>query len=194
MSESPCGSDRRPPTRAAVLGWVRWLAAAVLLAATLAGEDAVTAPGEYQIKAAFLFNFAKFTGWPASDSVLTVCVLGDDPFGAALDEAVAGKTIHGRTISVRRLANPKEAGSDCQVLFIAASESSRLRAVLRELDGKPVLTVGDMPRAARLGTAIGFFTHNNRVRFEINPEAAARAGLKFSSQLLRLAVLVKGET
>jgi hypothetical protein len=200
MPASPCGSDE-PAGAGKISAAVRRSCRRSLTA--LAGLFAVAfpgwlraepgPPGEYQIKAAFLYNFAKFAVWPESPEMpsdsTTLCVFGDDPFGAALDEAVGGKSIHGKPVVIKRMNQPRDAVG-CQVLFVAASESQRLPLLLRELRGLPVLTVGDMPQAAQRGAVIGFRTHGNRVRFEINPDAALQAGLRLSSQLLRLATLV----
>ena len=146
---------------------------------------------EYLIKAAFLYNFAKFTDWPTSafataDVPLTICVLGEDPFGSAL-EAIDGKEIKGRIVAVRRLAN--EAGADsCHVIFISASEESRLAGILGSLRDRPVLTVADMPDFARAGGIINLKTNKeDRIRFDINIGRAQQAGLRMSSKLLSLA-------
>lgn len=146
---------------------------------------------EYLIKAAFLYNFAKFTEWPAAafataDAPLTICVLGEDPFGAALD-AIDGKEIKGRTVAVRRLADATDAQA-CQVIFISASEQTRLSRILASLRGKPVLTVADFPAFARTGGIINLKTNkDDRIRFDINIGTAQQAGLRMSSKLLSLA-------
>jgi hypothetical protein len=146
---------------------------------------------EYRIKAAFIYNFAKFTRWPASsfadgEAPLAFCIYGDDPFGGALD-MVAGKTIRGRKVAVRRIAEIA-AGDGCHLLFISDSEAERLTAILAALDDRPVLTVADMPNFARAGGIINLkTTRENKLRFEINTGTARRAGLKISSKLLNLA-------
>ncbi len=146
---------------------------------------------EYLIKAAFLYNFAKFTEWPAgsfSDSAapLDVCVFGEDPFGDAL-ESIAGKLIRGRKVAVHRVASI-EAAAACHLLFISESEATRLAGILESLRGRPVLTIADMPDFARAGGIINLKTNpNDKVRFEINAAIAKRAGLRLSSKLLNLA-------
>ncbi len=146
---------------------------------------------EYQIKAAFIYNFAKFTRWPAgsfsdAEAPLDFCIYGEDPFGGAFD-AVAGKTIRGRRVAVRRIA-AIEASAGCHLLFISDSEAERLTGILAALNDRPVLTVADMPDFARAGGIINLkTTEEDKLRFEINTGTAERAGLKFSSKLLNLA-------
>ena len=146
---------------------------------------------EYLLKAAFLYNFAKFTRWPPSSfpdgsAPLRVCVFGEDPFGAAL-ESIAGRTIRGRVVEVRRIESV-EAGMACHLLFISVSEAARLTGILDSLSGRPVLTIADMPGFARSGGIINLKTNSNdKIRFEINVAIAKRAGLRFSSKLLNLA-------
>lgn len=150
---------------------------------------------EYRIKAAFLYNFAKFTRWPAesfrdSDAPLDICVFGQDPFGAAL-QSIAGKTIRGRKVAVHRV-DSVEAGAGCHLLFISDSEARRLTGILKSLRGRPVLTIADMPDFARAGGIINLKTNqDDKVRFEINVGTAKRAGLKISSKLLNLAEITR---
>ncbi len=146
---------------------------------------------EYLIKAAFLYNFAKFTEWPAgtfpdSAAPLDVCVFGEDPFGGAL-ESIAGRTIRGRRIAVHRVTS-SEAAAACHLLFISASEATRLAGILESLRGRPVLTIAEMPGFTRSGGIINLKTNpDDRIRFEINAGTAKRAGLRLSSKLLNLA-------
>jgi hypothetical protein len=146
---------------------------------------------EYLIKAAFLYNFAKFTEWPAgsfpdSAAPLDVCVFGEDPFGGAL-ESIAGKTIRGRRVAVHKVASI-EAGATCHLLFISTSEATRLTGILESLRGRPVLTIAEMPGFARSGGIINLKTNpDDRIRFEINIGIAKRVGLRLSSKLLNLA-------
>jgi hypothetical protein len=159
-------------------------------------EPAPTAssPTEYQVKAAFLYNFARFVEWPAEPrhdpgAPFVIAILGRDPFGAVLDETVAGKTVAGRPIEVRRIPRVDEA-RDAQIVFISPSERPNTDAILKALVRPGVLTVGDMDGFAQRGGAINFTLQARKVRFEINPAAAEQAGLKMSSQLLKLATLV----
>jgi hypothetical protein len=146
---------------------------------------------EYLIKAAFLYNFAKFTEWPETafahaNAPLTICVVGRDPFGAALD-SLNGKIIKGRTVAIFRLPDTAGAAA-CQVIFISESERERLATILRSLRGQPVLTVADMPDFARAGGIINLKTNpDERIRFDINVGIAQQAGLRLSSKLLSLA-------
>jgi hypothetical protein len=149
---------------------------------------------ERLIKAAFLFNFARFTKWPAGAfeeprSPLRFCVLGEDPFGSALD-ALAGKTVHGRRLAISRLAAVGEAAS-CHLLFVSASEDRRLVDILATVYGSPTLTVADITDFARFGGVITLTTVANRIRFDVNLVAAHRVGLRFSSRFLSLARIVK---
>lgn len=150
---------------------------------------------EYAVKAAFLLNFSRFVEWPegafpAADAPLRICVLGDDPFGAVLDRTVAGEVVSGRTVTIARSAEPVEL-RDCQVVFVSRSERPRLDAVFDELSGAPILTVGEVEGFAGRGGSINFFLESHRVRFEVNPGAASRAGLRISSELLRLGRIVE---
>lgn len=150
--------------------------------------------GEYDLKAAFLFNFAKFIEWPARSftspqSVFTICVLGRDPFGHVLDDTLQGKMIKDRPLAVRRLKDKTEARS-CQMVFVSGSQSAQLAEVLESVRGTSVLLVGDTNGFAAAGGTIELTLEGNRVRFTINTDAAGRAGLIFSSKLLVLAKLV----
>jgi hypothetical protein len=152
------------------------------------------APTEYQVKAAFLYNFARFVEWPprvfaSSSAPLGVCVLGDDPFGEALDRAVLGKTLSDRALKVRRGKKLQELGG-CEIMFISASERSRLPEILSELRYASVLTVGETEDFAARGGGVQFTLEDNHVHFIINVDATERAGLKLSSKLLSLAHVV----
>jgi hypothetical protein len=164
-----------------------WVTAALLIAAQ-AGLFAQSA-GEYESKAAFLYKFASFVQWPEDPAgPLCIGVLGRDPFGAALDEAVSGKSINGRAFTVQRSRKSQDL-SACQIVFIAASERKQLRLILGRLP-PAVLTVGDMPEFCESGGIVGFDLLDRRVHLRINLEAAQRAHLQFSSKLLSLAKLV----
>jgi hypothetical protein len=148
---------------------------------------------EYAVKAAFLYNFARFTEWPASafpgnDSPIVVCILGDDPFGSAID-FLRDKTINGRRVVLKREKNAERL-EPCQVLFVSRSKEDELEEILSAASGWCVLTVSDMERFAHKGGGIGFVREGNKVRFEVNPETTKKAGLGLSSKLLSLALLV----
>ncbi len=152
-------------------------------------------PTDYQVKAAYLYNFGKFIQWPGiagtdAEKPFDLCVLGQDPFGNTLDSTVSGETINGKNIGVRRISKPEEASS-CRIVFISSSEDSRLRIILAALDKTPVLTVSDLPDFSRRGGMIQFLLEQNKVRFEVNLPAAQRAGLMLSSQLLKVATVVR---
>jgi hypothetical protein len=149
---------------------------------------------EYQVKAAFLYNFAKFVEWPAltfktDKDPLRICVLGQDPFGNALVGGVGGKTVVGRPLVVSDISDVGQ-GSDCQILFIGSSERKRLRAIFAELRATGVLTVGETEGFATQGGIVNFKLEDGRVRLEINIEAAGQAKLRISSKVLNLAQIV----
>jgi hypothetical protein len=167
----------------------------VALAASPAPQAPSSAALEYEVKSAFLYNFAKFTEWPPLAPARTrptfdLCVLGEDPFGDALDRVVKGLQVGGRPVAIRRIAQANKAGA-CAMVFVSSSESSRLQDDFASLRGFPVLTVGESAGFASVGGMIGLLVEDARVRFEINQEAVTAAGLKLSSQLLRLARLVR---
>lgn len=165
---------------------------------------AVLAPGavqgqriaspEYQVKAAFLYNFTKFVEWPplppGDRSPLRLCILGDDPFGNTLDEIVFGESVGGRPLlpERRHASEPLENQRSCHVLFISRSERGRMRQVLDAVAGLPVLTVSDVPGFLDAGGQVQFVMAGGKVRFAINQAAAERARLRISSKLLRLAL------
>jgi YfiR/HmsC-like len=149
---------------------------------------------EYQVKAVFLFNFSHFVEWPATamsapNQPFVICVLGDDPFGTRLDEAVRGEQINQHPLAIRRLQSAGDAG-DCQILYIARSEAVHIQPILAALDHRSVLTVADMDQGAERGVMIELAMENNRIRLRINVEASRAAGLTISSKLLRPAEIV----
>ena len=148
--------------------------------------------GEYQVKAAFLFNFAKFVGWPAHkfsqpDSPLIIGLIGSDPFGGLLEEQVQDQRINDRTVMVRHVESMPELRK-CHIIFICRSEVSRLGAILSEVRSDNVLTVGESDNFLGRGGMINFVMVGNAVHFQINDAAARRAGLKISSKLQPLAL------
>ena len=149
---------------------------------------------EYQVKAAFLFNFAKFVDWPAdafagADAPLQICVLGQDPFGHEFEEVIADKAVNGHRIEVIHPSGVPQAKA-CQIIFVASSDKRQVREILRNLRGASLLTVGDIAGFARMGGIINFVLDDGRVRFEINMKAAERAHLKVSARLLTVAKLL----
>jgi YfiR/HmsC-like len=153
---------------------------------------------EYQVKAAFLFNFAKFVEWPpdafaGAESPLQICVLGQDPFGHDFEQAIEDKTVNGHRIEVLHPSGVPQARA-CQIVFVGSSEKRQVHEILRALRGASVLTVGDTAGFAKMGGMINFVLDDNRVRFEINVKASERAHLKVSARLLTVAkVLVTDE-
>jgi hypothetical protein len=148
---------------------------------------------EYLIKAAFLYNFAKFVEWPsaafsADGAPFTLCILGQDSFGAAL-RTVRGKTVKSTKLTIRHVSSARKVEA-CHILFISKSEKPRLKPILASVKELHLLTVGEMASFAQTGGIINFFELNNKIRFEINVAAAKRAGLKISSKLLKLAKVV----
>jgi len=144
-----------------------------------------------QVKAAFILNFLQFVEWPGTRSTApAIGVLGDDDLTAALSEASRRTTSGGAEVTIRRLTRIEDA-SGVQILVIGTSEQSRLPAILRGIEGLPVLTVGDTLGFAKAGVMLNLYTFDQRVRIEINTAAAARAQLKLSSHLLRLARIVE---
>jgi hypothetical protein len=149
---------------------------------------------DQQVKAAFVLNFLKFVTWPeapaAADAPIEVVVLGADGLARAIEQASAGQQIGGRSIKVRAVRRTGDIGTTLHLLFIAGSERDRLPVLLRELEGRPVLTVGDGVGYGTAGVVLNFYTSDTRIRFEANTTAAARARLQISSHLLRLARIV----
>ena len=156
---------------------------------------------EYLIKAGFIYNFAKFVEWPAStfsqpDSPIVIGILGTDPFGAIIDRIVEDKKIGGRGFIVKRLKWGKDVKElrECKIVFVSSSEKGHLDDLLQALKGLPILTVGETPGFAERGGIIRFTLEDNRVRFEVNVEAAHQADLTISSRLLTLARIIQQVT
>jgi hypothetical protein len=144
---------------------------------------------EYQVKAAFLYNFARFVDWPAgslSDSIFVLGVVGDDPFGSSLDRVVDDKTIRGRNIVVRRYKRASDIQT-CHLLFISESERDNVGKILDRVEKRPILTVSEIDGFIARGGMINFTIESKRVRFDINSGAAERVDLRVSARLLQLA-------
>jgi hypothetical protein len=171
----------------------------VLLALLLPFSCALVAQqpkaSEYEVKSAYLLNFGRFVEWPgqpapAENEPFAICVLGKDPFGKALDATLAGESIEGRSLVAKRLSKPQDAAG-CRVLFISASEDTRLRETFAALNKSNILTVSDIPRFAQRGGMIEFVMDGAKVRFEVNVTNANNAGLALSSDLLKVAVAIR---
>ncbi|HTM03845.1 MAG TPA: YfiR family protein [Vicinamibacterales bacterium] len=172
--------------------------AAVFAAISVAGADAQSPRrSEYEVKAAYLFTFARFVEWTPrpsrDDSSFTICILGADPFGATLDMTLSEAVIRGRRVGARRISEP-DAAAGCHIVFVSTSEDRRMADLVPLLAGAGVLTVSDMPKFTERGGMIQFVTAANRVRFEINLQSARQAGLMMSSELLRVASAVRNAT
>jgi hypothetical protein len=193
------GKDLRRGWRRSVSQWIcpalPFIAGFLALLASLSGlpytRGQADSPSEYQLKAAFLFNFAKFIDWPPgnSQSPFAICVLGNDPFGNDLNDDLQGKMIGNQHLEIRRFKDKLEARR-CRMVFVSSSESAHLADIFESLRGGNVLTVGDTSGFAEAGGVIEFTLEDSRVRFTINTDAANRSGLTFSSKLLALAKLV----
>lgn len=181
------GGERSHPRLSGRLWFA--LAALLFLPAWLAAQASL----EYQVKAAFLLNFAKFIDWPPSafadpDSALSICIVGKDPFGRGLDDLVQGEAVNGRKLAVRRL-NRRPPPKTCQIVF--TQEGGKQAGDTLTGFGPGVLTVGEGDTFIPQGGMIAFRIENRHVRFDIDPKAAESANLKISSKLLSVARSVK---
>jgi hypothetical protein len=161
----------------------------------LPGRIGAQEANEYEVKAAFLYNFARFVEWPNSVSPdpngpLVIGILGRDPFSGEIDRAIEGKTVNGRRLVIKRFSS-LETYEQCHILFVSSSERGNLPRILAAVRTSSVLTVSETDRFAQIGGIINFITIENRIRFEINQAAAARVGLKISSKLLSLGRVVR---
>lgn len=154
-------------------------------------------PTEYQVKAAYLANFAKFVEWPpgalSDDQPIPVCIVGQDPFGPVLDATLSGESVDRHSLVARRISAIRDA-DECRILFISSSEfvtDSIIASVIASVERMPILTVSDVPGFLKHGGMVEFVFDANRVRFEINLSAARAAGLNLSSELLRVATAVR---
>ena len=168
-----------------------WMVILLLVAGSLKLSAQTAAPAEYQIKAVFLFNFARFVDWPAkafpdADSPFVMGVLGDDPFGSYLDETVRGEKVNGHPLTVQRYRRVSEVKA-CQVLFVSRSEADHVDQILASLRGRSTLTVGDTDDFAAHGGMIRLATEKNKVRMHISLDPVKAANLAISSKLLRVA-------
>ncbi|MGF1613058.1 MAG: YfiR family protein [Gammaproteobacteria bacterium] len=172
-----------------------WLG--VLVLGLCGAAAAQAAPTELELKAALLHKFAMFVEWPEGSfadatTTLGVCVLAAAGVGDALD-SLSEQPIKGRTIDIRRLPNALAPSADCHVAFIGELKPRELAAVLAGFHDRSVLTVGDAPGFADSGGILGFKTMDKKLRFDINLDAASRAGLVISSQVLRLATVISSK-
>ncbi len=162
----------------------------ILAVGRLAHAEQNTAK-EYQIKAAFLYNFGKFVEWPAEHQArlgeaFVIGVFGEDPFGSDIDTLLAEKSIKEKKILIKRFRTLEEL-EPCHILFISPKEAKKLADIIKRLGDENVLTVSDTVEFMANGGMVNFVMEDNRVRFEINKLATDKAKLKLSSQLLKLA-------
>lgn len=178
----------RVRSRALIALLAAWLA---VWPCTLGGEQRTTT-AEDDIKAAFLFNFTKFIEWPAGarPAGFKVCTVAEPGFNAALERTLAGESADGRPI-VRVSPPTPDAARSCQILFLGRLENERAERWIAAVRGAPVLVVGESRTAWDRGAQINFVIDANRVKFDVNAEAASRAGLTVSSKLLRVARAVR---
>jgi hypothetical protein len=146
---------------------------------------------EYQVKAVFLYNFSRFIDWPStsftsSSSPFVIGIIGDDPFGPYLEEAVAGENIDNHPIIIQHYSDVRDIG-ECHILYINYHDPERVKRTISALSNKSTLTVNEVPNFVRWGGIVQFFTEKNKIRLQINTEAAKSAQLKISSKLLSVA-------
>lgn len=154
--------------------------------------------GEYDVKAAFLYNFVKFVTWPdrafeRPDQPMTLCLAGRDPFAGSLDRIVDGERVGNRALVVERLPSPAARASRCHLLFVPAGEHDRQRTWLAATAGAPVLTVGETADFLEAGGVVQFVLEDQRVRFAIHPAPAEATGLVLNARLLQVARIVRPE-
>ena len=150
---------------------------------------------EYKVKAAYLYNFAKFVEWPEDtfkDPLLPlgICIIGDDPFGDAID-VIKDKNVKGKKLAIKQSSRKSEL-TGCHILFISPSENNNLSGILKIIKNKHILTVSDMNKFAQRGGMINLKQVKDKIRLEINHEAAKQSGLKMSSKLLKIAEVIRG--
>lgn len=186
--------DRHGPSRPGRRVSLRIVFLWILCLPCLVTGSEPAAAGEYQVKAAFLLNFARFIEWPdtafpAADSPIRLGIVGDDPFDGALKKLIQNETIKGRSLVVEEV--PAGGPYDgLHLLFISPSESARVDDILGLTHHQATLTVSDLDGFAARGGIIRLYLRRNKIRFEINPHAAERHGLKLRSQLLNLGTIV----
>lgn len=185
---------------------LRWCLRALWLAAFLAATGAWVGPSvvaqdsgplEDKVKAGYLFNFAKFIEWPASafsspQAPLVVAVLNDAAALPVLQQVLRGKTVNGRPIEVKLVATPA-AGHGAHLLLVTRAAKVEPPAIRDQLVGSSTLLVGDAENFAEKGGMIGFFKDGESLRFQLNLDATAAAGLKVSSKLSSVARVVKSQ-
>jgi hypothetical protein len=181
-----------------ILAFLSVIAAASILHTYAAAAGKPSSLSEPKVKAAFLFNFIQFIEWPAGAfpdkySPIVVGIIGDDSTGRALEQSLQNRSISGRDLVLRQIEWPGEI-KGVHILLLCASEAKDTASILASLKGNPILTVGETDRFGKLGGIINFYIEENKVRFEINIDAAEKARLKISSQLLSLAKIIRADS
>ena len=178
---------------------VRRLIIAILMMLLAQGSQAWAQDSEqsseYLIKAGYIYNFAKLVEWPASafaqpDSPIVIGILGTDPFGPIIDKVLEGKKVNGHSFVIKRL-KPTADVKECHILFIGSSLGVHVADTIRLTRGTPVLTISEIPGFADRGGIINLTLEQNKVRFEVNVDAAKEADLNISSRLLVLAKVIQ---
>jgi len=173
---------------------VYWTYILVFVFACTATAAYAQVASEYQVKAAYLYQFLNFVDWPESafrdaNDPFEICILGIDPFGSDLDRIIQNKQVRGRAIHVRR-SSASARPTRCHIVFIAETERTRMQWILESVSGQSVLTVGELPAFEENGGMFRFVIERDSVRLRINAHSATQAGLRISSRLLSVATLV----
>lgn len=169
--------------------------ATIVVVVVIAGAVRADSALEYRVKAAFLYNFAKFVDWPqgafvSDEAPVRLCLVGGDPFGAVLDRTLKGRTVNGRNVVVHRNQDAQTLGR-CHITFVGQDTGEPLARVMQRVGTTGVLTVGESDAFYDLGGIIRFLVEDGKVRFDVNAGEAEGASLKVSSQLLKLARTVE---
>jgi len=188
--QAPASAQRRGGPSTLLLYSLGALICVVMLPTDGGAQDATVS--EYQVKAAYLYNFAKFVEWPAksfasASSPYQICILGKDPFREALQDLVRGKLVNGRGFQIIGNVTAPPQTTGCHILFVSASATRQFQMVLPALQGRSILIVGESEGFARQGGMINFVLEGSRVLFEVNRKVAEQAGLKISAKLLSVA-------
>jgi uncharacterized protein DUF4154 len=157
--------------------------------------SAQIATREYQVKAAFVFNFTQFVEWPSQSfstpqSPAVIGILGNDPFGTYLEETITGETLNKHPLSIKHFTDVDDV-TNCEVLFINISDKNKLQVIIEKLKGKNILTISDVNAFTKLGGMVRLYTKDDKINIQINLEAVKEENLIISSKLLKLAEIIK---
>lgn len=176
----------RPQIFYHIISWVMYFA---LISSSISLADNT----EYQLKSTYLYNFTIFVRWPVivtiSKQPFYICILGEDPFQGILQRKISGKSVENKDLRIRHIEQISK-DSDCQILFISASESAKLKEILTTINGQPILTVGESSNFAEAGGMIEFVIINNKINLRINQQRLEAAQLKADANLMRVATIV----